>query len=139
MLKNCFACNLRIFVLSKSVCQTRLKSLPGTKHSISLQKRINYGEKSFITLGPGLNVIKLFMSVISQSVSMTSFSKQFLQMVQLSTKMRKLQRKTFYNTGPWMTSNERRMTASSETRDPTISGQWYKTFYGRKLCLFKIR
>ncbi len=35
------------------------KSLPGTNTSL-LQKFVNYGQKSFITLGPGANVIKLF-------------------------------------------------------------------------------
>ena len=35
------------------------KSLPGTNTSLVL-KFINYGQKSFITLAPGVNVVKLF-------------------------------------------------------------------------------
>jgi hypothetical protein len=40
--------------------QTLLLWLAGDKHSSLLRKSVNYGQKSFITLGPGANVIKLF-------------------------------------------------------------------------------
>ncbi len=36
------------------------KSLSGDDHSDVLRKFVNYGQKSFITLAPGVIVIKLF-------------------------------------------------------------------------------
>ncbi len=43
--------------------QTRLERLAMDKHSSLLRKSVNYGQKSFTTLGPGVDVIKLFSSV----------------------------------------------------------------------------
>ena len=42
---------------------TRLEKLARDKHSSLLQKSVIYRQKSFITLGPGVNVIKLFSFV----------------------------------------------------------------------------
>jgi hypothetical protein len=42
----------------------RLERLALDKHSSLLEKSINYGQKCFITLGPGPIVIKLFTAVI---------------------------------------------------------------------------
>ncbi len=55
-----FLCDLWIFIQSKSVCQTRLEQLAKDKYSSLLQKSVIYGQKSFITLGPGVNVIEFF-------------------------------------------------------------------------------
>ena len=44
--------------------KTRLERLARDKRSSLLRKLVNYGPKSFITLGPGPNVIKYFMAVI---------------------------------------------------------------------------
>jgi hypothetical protein len=41
-----------------------LEELVGDEHSGLLQKLVNYGQKSFITLAPGPNVINLFAAVI---------------------------------------------------------------------------
>jgi hypothetical protein len=45
-----------------------LKSLPVArgKHSSILRKFVNYGQKGFITLGHGLNVIKGFTGIICE-------------------------------------------------------------------------
>ncbi len=40
---------------------TRLERLAKDKHSSLLQKSVNYGQKSIITLAPGPKVIKLFV------------------------------------------------------------------------------
>ncbi len=46
--------NLPIFLISNSVCNTRLEKLARGKHN-SQRKFVNYGQKSFITLAPGVN------------------------------------------------------------------------------------
>jgi hypothetical protein len=38
--------------------QTRLESLARDKHTSLLQKFVNYGQKRFITLGPGSTVVE---------------------------------------------------------------------------------
>jgi hypothetical protein len=45
--------DLQIFILSQSVCYTRPEKLTSYKDSTLLQKSEIYGQKSFITLGPG--------------------------------------------------------------------------------------
>jgi hypothetical protein len=60
--------NLQIFVLSESVCQTRPEKLTNDNHSSLLRKSVIYGKRSFITLGPGVNDIKPFTSVIYKSL-----------------------------------------------------------------------
>ncbi len=45
--------DLLIFVLNKRVCWTRLEKLAKDKYSSLLRKLAKYGQKSFITLGPG--------------------------------------------------------------------------------------
>ncbi len=55
---------LRIFVLSQSVCQTRLENIARNKHSSLLRKLVKYRQKSIITFGPRYNALKLFTSVI---------------------------------------------------------------------------
>ncbi len=47
-------------MLSYNVLKNRLEKLVRYKHSSLIPKVINYGQKSYITLGPGANVIKLF-------------------------------------------------------------------------------
>jgi hypothetical protein len=53
MLQNFLVRDLQIFVLSYSVCYTRLEKLTNDKHSSLLWKTIIYRQKSFIALGPG--------------------------------------------------------------------------------------
>ncbi len=48
----------------KSVCETRLEKLARHKKFSLLGEFLNYGQKSFITLGQGVNVIKLFLAGI---------------------------------------------------------------------------
>ncbi len=55
-----FPRDLGIFILSYSVCLTRLEKLASDKHSSLLQKFVNHDKKSFITLGPVAKVIKAF-------------------------------------------------------------------------------
>jgi len=50
--KTFYVCNLRIFILSSSICENRLEKLVMNKHSTLLQKLVNYGQNSFITLSP---------------------------------------------------------------------------------------
>ena len=45
---------------------TETERLARDKHSSLLRKFVNYTQKSFITLAPGPNVIKLFMTVIDE-------------------------------------------------------------------------
>jgi hypothetical protein len=45
---------------------TRLERLARDKHTSLLRTFANYGRKSFVTLGPGQDVIKLFTSVINE-------------------------------------------------------------------------
>jgi hypothetical protein len=40
MLQNLFVCDLQIFILSQSVCQTRLEKLTADKHPTLLRKSI---------------------------------------------------------------------------------------------------
>ncbi len=42
--------------------QTKLENLASDKHSSLLQVLVNYGRKSFMTLGDGVNAMKLFSS-----------------------------------------------------------------------------
>ncbi len=51
-----------IYVLSQSVCQTRLEKLTNDKHSSSLRKSVIYRQKKFYNIGPNSRgeVIKLF-------------------------------------------------------------------------------
>ncbi len=51
--KSIFARNLRIFVVSQSVCKTRLTMLASDKHSSILREFVNYRQKSSITLTLG--------------------------------------------------------------------------------------
>ncbi len=51
--KTFFVRDLQIFVLSQSVCCTRLKKLTKYKHSSLLRKTVIYGQKSFLALVPG--------------------------------------------------------------------------------------
>jgi hypothetical protein len=44
--------------------QTRLEILAKDKHSSLIQTLVNYGSKNIITLGLGVNPIKLFMVII---------------------------------------------------------------------------
>ncbi len=54
--------NLRIVVLSWSVGKNRLGKLTRGKHSSSLlRKFVNYGQKSFKTLGPCLRLIEFHL------------------------------------------------------------------------------
>ncbi len=55
--KTFFVRDLHIFLLSQSVCQTRPQKLTNDKHSSLLWKPVIYGQKSFITLGPGANLL----------------------------------------------------------------------------------
>ncbi len=79
--KTFLVCDLHIFVLSSTVCRTRLEKLTSDKHSILLRIFVNYRQKSFITLTPGANVIKLFsvrdlqIFVLSPTVSWTRLEK----------------------------------------------------------------
>jgi hypothetical protein len=52
IIKLFFVLNLWIFVLA-SVCKARIDKLAKEKHSSLLRKFVNYGQKGFITLGPG--------------------------------------------------------------------------------------
>ncbi len=45
---------------------TNMEMLARDKHSSLLRTFVNYGCKSFITLGPGPNVIKLFTAAINE-------------------------------------------------------------------------
>ena len=45
-----YVCNLRMFEISSSGCKTRHETLAGDKHCNLLQKYVNYGQNSFITL-----------------------------------------------------------------------------------------
>jgi hypothetical protein len=47
-----FVHDLRIFVLSYSVCQTRLEKLTNEKHSSLLRKSVIYIRKKFYNTGP---------------------------------------------------------------------------------------
>ncbi len=60
VIKTFFVCDLRIFVPSKSVCNTRLEKLALGKHSSLFKKFVNNRQKSFMKMTPGANVIKLF-------------------------------------------------------------------------------
>ncbi len=44
--------NLRIFILSQNVCQTKLEKLARDKRSCLLQKLVNYVHKKFCNIGP---------------------------------------------------------------------------------------
>ncbi len=68
-------CNLSICRLSRArnvlqyrppgpVLYSRLERLAKDKHSCLIRKSVNYGRKFFIVHAPGLNVIKIFSSVI---------------------------------------------------------------------------
>jgi hypothetical protein len=52
--KTFYVRNARNFVLSWIVCENRLERLVKDKHSSLLQVFEKYGQKSFITLGPGV-------------------------------------------------------------------------------------
>ncbi len=63
MLLSLYVCNLQMFVVSlllvslSSVsyqCLTKLECWKWDKHSILFPKFVNYGQKSFITLAPGV-------------------------------------------------------------------------------------
>ncbi len=78
--KNFFACNLQFFVISQSVCQTRLEKLARDKHSSLLCKFVNYGRKKFYNVGACVQCYKNFLLVIqefilSQSVCQTRLEK----------------------------------------------------------------
>ncbi len=67
--KKLYGRNLRVFVLSYSVCPWQAFQARSNKHSSLVQKLVNYGQKSFITLGPGVtqtNVNVLTLSHESQ-------------------------------------------------------------------------
>jgi hypothetical protein len=67
--KTFFVRNFRIFVISYSVCPLQAFPAYSNKYSILVQKFVNYGQKSFITLAPGVGVIKRHrFSEISHSV-----------------------------------------------------------------------
>ncbi len=53
MLQNFFVRDLRIFVESQSVSQTRLENFDRDKHSRLVQKFVNHGQKCLITSTPG--------------------------------------------------------------------------------------
>jgi len=52
--KTFFACSLQIFVMCQSVCHWQAFTAQSYKHSSSVQKFVNHGQKSFMTLAPGL-------------------------------------------------------------------------------------
>ncbi len=54
VIKLFFVRDVRIFILNLSVCLTRLEKLTKDKHSSLLRRSVIYGQKSFITLGPGV-------------------------------------------------------------------------------------
>jgi len=60
MLLNVFVHNLLIFVLSQSVCQTRLEKPAKDKHSSLLQKFINYDQIKFCNIVPRSQTHKTF-------------------------------------------------------------------------------
>ncbi len=62
-----FVPDLRVFVLSQSVCQTRLEKLSNDNYSSLSQKSIVQGQKCFVTLGPGVDLLKLFCCNFTQS------------------------------------------------------------------------
>ncbi len=55
--KTFFVRDLQIFVLSQSVCQTRLENLTNDKHSSLLQKYVIYVRKKFYNIGPRHHVV----------------------------------------------------------------------------------
>jgi hypothetical protein len=59
-----FRCSNRIGSGPNRKHKTRLERLIREKRSSILRKFVNYGCKKFITLGPGLYVLKLFTAVI---------------------------------------------------------------------------
>ncbi len=66
--KTFFVRDLRTFVLGQSVSQTRLEKFTKNKYSSLLRKSVIYGQKSFITLVPGVTLIK-FYSFINDGVT----------------------------------------------------------------------
>ncbi len=50
MLQNIFVRNLRFFVISLSICPWQAFPAYSNKHSSLVQKLLNYGQKSLITL-----------------------------------------------------------------------------------------
>ncbi len=50
--KTFFVRDLRIFVLSLSVCYTRLLKLANDKHSSLVRKSVNHGQTKFYNIGP---------------------------------------------------------------------------------------
>jgi hypothetical protein len=57
--KTFYVSNLRIFVLSKSICKNRLEKLARDKHSSLLLKLVNY-KQDFLTLAQWVNFLKHF-------------------------------------------------------------------------------
>ncbi len=54
-------------------CHTGLVKLENDKHSNLLQKSVIYVQKSFITLGPGVNVVALIFFVILKQAILLHF------------------------------------------------------------------
>ncbi len=68
MLKKIWLIKISNFVISQSVCLWQAFPSQSNKHSSFARKFVNYGQKSFITLGPGVNVsaIKLYFPLSKQ-------------------------------------------------------------------------
>ncbi len=67
--KTFYVRDLRIFVISLSVCPWQAFPDYSNKHTSLVQKFVNYGQKSSITLTPKANVIEHFTAIIYQSQS----------------------------------------------------------------------
>jgi hypothetical protein len=57
----------RTSVVSYSVCKTWLERFAIVKHSSLVRKSVNHGQKSFITFGPDVNIIKLFSFLLTHT------------------------------------------------------------------------
>ncbi len=60
-----FLRNLQIFVVSKSVCKTRLEKLAVDKHSSLLRKNLIYGREKFYNIGPERSHSKVAVMVVN--------------------------------------------------------------------------
>ena len=59
----CYKTFLRIFVISYNVFNWQAFVVYSNKHSSLVRKYVNYGQKSVITLAPGVTVINFFTAV----------------------------------------------------------------------------
>ncbi len=84
--KTSLVSDLQIFAQSQIVCQIKLEKLARDKHSGLSRKFVTYGQKSFITLGPGerdrLRLGQFLIQTLDDATSLLSLSTHHSQLQQ---------------------------------------------------------